>query len=163
MIKPANTAILDHIDQRMRNIRQTYGYFNTIKAFHRTKSEPFVIDEMPVINYFSAGLTNLEHKYGLDIRTLSISIAALGLSYERPLSDISEELAADVITALNRSHIAPKPDDPVSFNLGGLVSKVNYLGHDYIISDDDLPWAGVLINLEVVYKAKTNDLILFES
>jgi len=161
-MKPANVKLLDIIGERLANIRQANGYFNTIEAIHRTQSDPWVIDVLPVVNYWPSGLTNIEHRHRIDIRTFSIAIGVLAQVYERNFSDVAEELVTDVITALNRHPDAPKVSDAETFNLSNAVSSLNYLGHEYLVSKNDEPWAGALINIEIVYKAKQNDLYNFE-
>jgi len=161
-MKPANIQLLDILHERLGNIRQANGYYNTIEAIHRTQSDPWVIDVLPVLNYWPTGLTNLEHRHRIDIRTLSVSIGALAQVYEQNFTDTAEALVTDVITALNRHPDAPKVSDAVSLNFGNTVSSFNYLAHEYLVSKNDEPWAGALISVEIVYKAKQNDLYNFE-
>lgn len=158
----AVNSILDLIEARFELISESNEYNTTVKKIERAKLTPFKSHDLPALNYWPVNVGN-ERQYGTDSRFFKLMVEYHSKTRERPFSDVAGELAADVVTAINRSTSDPKVSDDQSLDLGGLVSDVVFDGYDYEIGEGQAPWCGVLVQFTIKYSTSINDMESFSA
>jgi len=151
MTTPAVTAILDLIATRLALITTTNEYNYTITNIERARLEPFKSEDLPAINYWSTGLENVRNDYGDDQRSIPLYIEAHTKTHDEVFVDVASKLAADIVTALNRTAAAPKVSDAINTDLNGVVSDIVFNGYDHEIGKGQAPWCGVLMSFTIKY------------
>lgn len=162
MSKPAVSAILDEIEARLKNISIANGYFTTALTVERARLSVFNGYDLPAITYWPTSVS-LERQYGEEERTLALYIEYHASTLDRPFPDVADELAADVVTALERATTAPKVSDAESIDLGGTVSDLVFEGYEYEIGKGQTPWCGALIQISIKYRAGRSDMFSYSA
>ena len=152
MADPAPTQILDIIATRLANITTTNGYYTDVKKIVRGSLEPFKGYDLPFIYYWMDSLSNERSVYDDDNRSIDLSIGIHDLTRDRSFNDVANELAADVIIALNRSDANPKVSDDPNYDLNDAISDLVFNGYDTLISGNQDPWCGALIRFTLKYR-----------
>jgi|LGVE01.1.fsa_nt_gb hypothetical protein len=155
---PINKTFLDEIESRLGNITEDNEYNLPLKKIRRARLKPFKPQDLPAANFWPSTMDNVVDKYGMDGRTISVTVEAHTKTRDHPFTDIADILAADIITALNRATTAPKPDDDPSYDLGGLVEDFVLSGYDYSIGEGQTPWCGVVISFEIRFSTEINKM-----
>ena len=161
MAAPATTTILDEIEARLKKITTANEYKYTVKKVERAKLEPFKGYDLPAINYWTTSLSNERGVYNDDNRNLELFIEAHSLTRDKPFIDIVDMLAADIITALNRTTTAPKVSDDPNYDLNETLSDLIFKGYDYQIGQGEKPWCGVLIRFTIAYQTDPNNMTTY--
>lgn len=159
MTKPINTKIFDEIEARLGNITAVNGYYNGLKKIARATQKPFKGYDLPTANFWAGTLANDSDTYGDDTRTLPVVIEEHAKTMDRAFIDVCDELAADLVTGINRATTAPRVDDNESNNLGGmdgLIEDVKFLGYEYQIGQGQEPWCGIMATFEIIYRIDIN-------
>ena len=151
MTAPAVTAILDLIATRLALITTTNEYNYTITKIERARLEPFISDDLPAINYWSTGLENTRDDYGDDQRAIPFYVEAHTKTHDEVFIDVASKLAADIVTAINRTTAAPKVSDAINTDLNGVVSDLILNGYDHEIGKGQSPGCGVLLSFTIKY------------
>lgn len=159
----AVNSILDLVDARLKLISTVNGYNTTVKKVDRARMTPWKGYDLPAINYWSTGVSNVRNSYGGDERSISLFVEYHDKTNDDPFVDVAGGLAADVVTALNRAVLAPKVSDVLSLCLGGAVSDVIFDGYDYEIGEGQAPFCGVLVKFTIKYNTSTNNMVSFSS
>lgn len=163
MAEPANTLILDLVAARLANITTANGYYYTAKKVERARLTPFKGYDLPSINYWPTGLSSEIDEYRVDKRTMNLYIEIHNETRDDPFTTIADRMAADVVTALNRTTAAPKVSDDANINLNGAVESLNYLGHDYEIGQGQAPFCGAIVKIEIVYNTAINNMFTYSA
>ena len=159
MPSPIQLQILDEIDSRLKGINTTNGYFSDmhIGDVHRAKMTPFKGDDLPAINYWS-GETRTEDKgHGFSYMAFDIEIEMHTKTNDRPFTDVTSELSADIIIALYRDDALPKVSDQPSYKLGDMVDGLNVDAISPQLGEGQSPYCGVLVSLSITYRVKAHD------
>lgn len=152
--------ILDSIGSRLKNIKKTNGYNETIlgTSIRRASLTPFKNGDLPAINYWPSKDT-LENKlHGKESRVLSVTVEAYAVTRDLPFVDVALNLEDDIIVALFRDVSAPLVSDNQSHSLGGLVKSLTVLSATPIIGEGQSPWCGNILELEITYSIKLGQL-----
>lgn len=155
---PSVLIILDETAARLGNITIANEYWYTINKVVRSKLMPFESYDLPAINYWPTGLSNVSEAYADDKRTLALFVEAHTMTMDDPFTDVAEKLATDIVTALNRTTAAPKVSDAANVDLNDTVEAFIYLGHDYIIGMGEDPWCGCIVRMNAVFHAAPFDM-----
>lgn len=159
----AVNSILDLIDARLKLISTSNGYNTTAKQVNRARMTPWKGYDLPAINYWSTGVTNVRNSYGGDERSISLFVEYHDKTTDAPFVDVAGLLAADVVTALSRSVLAPQVSDALSLCFDDAVSDVVFDGYDYEIGEGQVPFCGVLVKFTIKYNTSINNMISFSS
>lgn len=160
MTKPAVTTILDAMELRLKNIKKSNDYFVDVKTVRRGSLEPFKGYDLPAINYWPSLVTQAANVYNDDTKELRIFVEAHALTRDRSYVDVADELAADIMHAVNRSDDDPEVTDSNSLDLDELVSDLAMDNYTYFIGEGQQPFCGVLVELVIRYSADTlNDML----
>jgi len=152
MTTPAATSILTEIGLRLSNITKANGYHNTVKVVDRARLKPFKGYDLPVVNYWSTGMSNTRSIYNDDNRILSVFIEIHGMTRDEPFVDVADRLASDVVTAIARADSAPKVSDDADYDLTETVSDMILNEVSFILGEGEAPWCGALIQFDVLYQ-----------
>jgi len=152
MATPAPTTIMTEIGLRLTNITTANGYNTTVKKIEKARLEPFKGYDLPSVNYWSTSLGNERTIYDDDNRTLDLYVEIHDITRDEPFTDVADRLAADVVTALNRTHTAPKVSDAASYDLNSTVSDLAFDGYEYEIGPGQAPFAGALVKFTIKYR-----------
>jgi len=158
VLVPINKMFLDEIEARLGNVTASNGYNLPLKKIRRARLKPFTSHDLPACNYWPSTISNVVDKYNQDGRDIEVTVEAHTKSRETPFTDLCDVLAADIITALNRSTTAPEPGDDPSYDLGGLVEDFIFEGYDYSIGEGQAPWCGVIISFRVRFSTEINKM-----
>lgn len=156
----ATNSILDLVDARLKLITKTNEYNTTVKKIERAKLTPFKGYDLPAASYWLTGMDS-SREYGGEERSIKLMIEYHSKTKDKPFVDVAGELAADIVTALNRATTAPKVSDAESIDLGGLVSDLIFDRYDYEIGEGQAPWCGVLVQFIIKYNTGINDMESF--
>lgn len=154
---PIEIQILDEIGARLALIDEASGYFTTVKKIERGKLDPFDGYDLPALNYWSGLDSVVASGGGYDDCEFSVLIEYHDKTRDRPFTDVSAELAADVQNALFRATGAGTIADLPSFALGGLVTGIKVQTKEPEIGTGQKPFLGTLLNCTVTYKRKPSD------
>jgi len=161
MTTPAATAILSEIVARMGNIKTSNGYNTTVKKVERAKLEPFKGYDLPAVNVWPTSINNQTLAYDQDQRSMTVMVEIHDLTRDDPFSTVVEMLAADVVTAINRSTNLPAVSDTENNNLNDTVSDLVFDGYDYQIGNGQKPFCGALVRFTVKYITNTNNMTTY--
>ncbi len=157
MSTPIGTQILDEIGDRLTNITETNGYFTTYGKIDRTRLKPFGVSDLPALNYWPGEDVLIETGFKWTKRLLAVFIEYHNMTRDEPFSDVINEMAADIIIALNRATGAPAVSDDHSHSLGGLISQIKVETISPAIGEGQTPWCAVAIEFSIEYKVAPND------
>lgn len=155
---PADTAILNQVEARMANITVANGYNNEFKRIVRARMKPFKGHDLPACNIYHGSIGNENTPYGRNRKSQTLIIEVHSKTRDDPFVDIADSLAADVVTGIFRTTIAPAVTDNVSIALGGIVQQLKFLGHDPFIGQGQEPFCGTLVRFEVEYENELGDM-----
>jgi len=164
-METAHDQIMAEIKLRLRNISARNGYFNSVKSLKRAMLTPFKGYDLPAVNFWSTGMLNAdEGKYKKDDRNLTVMIEMHTKTWEpgAPFDSVAAKMAADIVTAINRSPNAPKVSDDLSPKLGGIVLQCKFDRYDNTIGEGQSPWVGVLVTFLVRFLADNHDMFNFK-
>lgn len=153
----AVTHILNLFELRLKNISKANGYFSNIhaKSILRASLKTFEGYDLPAINYWPDELKNTTNEYGSDTRTFGILVEFYSMTRDRPFTDVCNELAFDLMTAVHRSESSPKVSDLVSLDLDGEVESLDFSGYTYQLKTGQAPWCGILASFTVTFFSDT--------
>jgi len=151
-------SVLDLVEARLKLITTTNGYNTGLKSIKRAKLTPFKGHDLPAINYWSTGIENVIDEYGKDARSIPLFVEYHTTTRDDAFLDTVSELAADIVTAINRATTKPKVADGPSYNLGDKVSDVIFEGYDHEIGEGQTPWCGVLVRFRIVFSTDIFDM-----
>jgi hypothetical protein len=153
--------ILDLVEARLTLISTNNGYNTTVKTVSRAKLTPLKGYDLPAINYWATDVGNKTDEYGIDTRSVALLVEYHSKTNDSSFIDVANELAADVVTAINRAPSAHAVSDSASFDLGGAVSNLIFNGYDYEIGQGQAPWCGVLVRFSIEYTTNLNDMTTY--
>ncbi len=161
MATPINKDILDKIEARLEALKlAANGYFQGVKKISRASLTPFKPQDLPTLNFWPTGVDNSLTTYGSDNREITLTVEAHTKTRDRPFTDVADELAADIITALNRDPLFPKLSDDPSLDLGGAVDSFDLDGYDYQIGQGGNPYCGVVVSFTVKFTTDNSNMII---
>ncbi len=161
MANPAAFQILDLIAARLENMTVANGYFFDVKKIKRATTKPPDGIDYPSVRYWVSSSQNGVDGHNFDKRSLSLFIEYRNKTYDEPFNDVCWKLESDVINGINRDVLTPKVSDTKSINLGGVVSGVDWTNTYYQIGNNQNPFCGVLINLDVSFYADLNEMEVY--
>ncbi len=151
MATPAITLILDEVQNRLENISIVNEYSYDAMKIERARLEPFNGYDLPAINFWGTTVGNERNAYNDDKRMLELFIEMHTLTRDEPFIDVANRLAADIITAMVRSPLAPKVSDAPNYDLNETVEDLILNGYDYTIGEGEKPFCGILVNFTLQY------------
>lgn len=156
----AHETIMTEVGARLANISTSNGYSVTVKTPKRAMLTPFKSQDLPGVNYWSTGMSSATQAHGRDIRSIPIIVEAHTKTWEKakPFDAVAAALAADIVTALNRSTTSPAVTDTVSPKLGGTITQFRFEKYDNIIGEGQAPWVGVLVSFSAQFLAVNHDM-----
>ena len=159
MPDPIQTQLLDEIGRRLKIINTANGYFSDvhINDVHRAKLTPFKGDDLPAINYWSSDTITERKGHGYSYMSFSVEIEMHTKTNDRPFTDVTGELSADITIALYRDDALPKVSDQPSFKLGDMVDGLNIDTIAPQIGEGQSPYCGVLVSISITYRVKAHD------
>lgn len=152
MANAVNT-ILTEVGARLANITTVNGYNYTFKKISEAMLEPFAGYDLPAINYWCTNLSNERNAYNDDDRSIDMAIEAFSMTRDEAFTRVVSKLAADIVTGLTRTTIAPKVSDNPNYNLNDTVSDFIFNGYDYEIGEGQKPWCGALLKFVIKYQS----------
>ena len=155
--KPAEIQVLDEIEARAGNISVSYGYFSSVAKIERAKLTPFQGADWPQLSFWLLNESTNRPQYGGNENSLTLVVAYMDETRDRPYVDLAAELRADVILALNRTTVAPAVSDDPSHDLGDMVKALNFVDSEYVIGEGESPWCGIIITFNVEFLTPLND------
>lgn len=159
---PAVLTIFDEIEARLKNIKTGNGYWYTPGKIKRASLKAWENHDLPALNFWGTTLGNIRAQYNDDRRQFQLFVEGANLTLDEPFMDVSEKMASDIITGLNRATSAPKVSDDPSYDLGETVTDLEYEGHDYLIGEAQKPWCGVLVRWNFKYHANPFDMFNYD-
>jgi hypothetical protein len=162
-VEPAVVQIMKVIGARLTNITTANGYYCTAKKIERARLTPWKGYDLPCINYWCTTLNNERTVYNDDNRTLEVFIEIHDITRDDPFVDVASRLAADVVTALNRTTDAPAVTDSPDYDLGEMVQELIFGGHDFVIGEGQAPWCGALVRFIVKWQCDPNEMMNFQT
>jgi hypothetical protein len=159
MNTPLNTTIYNEIEARLANITTANGYNNEFKRIERGTMKPFKSHDLVAVNFWASSVGNTNEKYTRDRRSIQVFFEVYDKTRDTPFMDICDLLAADLVTGLNRTILAPAVSDVESPELGELVNKFIFNGYDYQIGEGQSPWCGILARFTVDFLTTSNNMI----
>jgi hypothetical protein len=162
MSTPAHITIFAEILSRLGNMSTTNGYSVTPRKIEQSRLKPFGGEEYPAVSFWPDADPVDKTAYKKNSHRLGFTVGyftkvAFGDEGDTPYSNVCAYLAADVVTALYRTTLAPKVSDSRSINLGGIVRALNMTNAEYVIGPGQKPWCGVLIDFNVEYESVIGD------
>jgi len=152
---PVITQILNEIGARLENISTTNGYFLDIEKIERARLTPLKNSDMPAITFYSGVNELREFKYGIDFKTVTVTIECYTITRDANFNDLTQLLASDLEIAIHRSTSSPAVSDDVSTALGGLVEQLTINSSTPVMGENNKsPYAGAILSIEVNYKVK---------
>ena len=145
---------MDKIGERLAQISTDKGYFTTIRKIERARLTPFDGYDLPALNYWPDIDVKNSAGGGYEDREFTVFVEYHDKTRDRPFSDVSDELAADVEVALYRDVLAGDVTDQPSYALGGLVTGLSVEATQPEIGAGQTPFLGVLLNLTITYKRR---------
>ena len=159
MSTPLNTTIYNEIEARLANVTTADGYNSEFKRIERGTMKPFKSHDLVAVNFWAASVGSDNEKYTRDRRTIQVFFEVYDKTRDTPFMDICDLLAADLVTGLNRTILAPAVSDVESPELGELVDKFIFNGYDYQIGEGQSPWCGILARFTVDFLTTSNNMI----
>lgn len=151
--------ILDIVETRLRLISTANEYsFDIGNNIERGSLDVFKGYNLPKIHFWTTGLDNSRADYGDDERAIPLFIECHSMTRDMPFTTVCNELAADIITALNRTPAAPKVSDAASYDLGGGVQDLVFQKYDNSIGTGQKPWFGVTVAVLIKYNTEIFDM-----
>lgn len=154
----ATNDILGLVEDRLRLIKTSNGYYTTVKKVELGRLEAFKGYDLPAINFWTDGFKNARFAGGTDERSMSLFVQYLHKTWDEEFPMACGKLAHDVGTALNRSTSAPAVSDDISLDLGCEVSDVTIDDCEYDQSKGQTPWFGVAMAFTIKYITTINDM-----
>ena len=159
---PADTAIMNEVEARLKNIRTGNGYNNQFRRIERARMTVFKGHDLPAANYYHANVSSEKTPYGHESKTMTLIVEAHSKTRDEPFIDIADSLAADIVTGLFRSTSAPATSDNVDISFGGTIRDIRYLSHDPFIGQGQEPFCGTLVQFEVRYETPLGNMENYE-
>jgi len=159
---PAETSILNEIEARLSSIKTSNGYSLTVKKVTRGRLKPFQPGDIPAINYWPVEHTREDSEYDLDKHTIRVVVDMRDVTRDETFPDLAAKMAADIITALNRSTASPAVSDDEDPELGETVSALDLSSIGYQIGEGQQPWVGVVLEMNVVYRSDSSDMFNYQ-
>lgn len=148
---PASTQILDIIDTRLKRIKTSNGFTQTVPAKNIQRSEVVPSMQIPGINYYS--LDDIIAKdFGVENHSLNISIEYKDQTIKVPFNDIAALRATDILKAINEDSNGNE-----SPYLGDLIDSIEILAVTPIINPKKIPLCGVAVDLLAKFKTPIFD------
>ena len=158
-MKPAETTILDIIEDRLRNnISVANGYSEPFRKVTRGQIGGFKSHEYPVVNFWPVRHNISQNEYGLDEHELNILMDARVISREGNFPDKAATLIAETYAGIVRTTSNPQIDDDIDATLDSTVEEVLLVDAGYQIGAGDSPWCGAAIEIQVRYTSPPGDL-----
>jgi len=143
--------ILDAIQARLEKLTVANGYPITPRAIHRAKLDNFTNQDLPAINYSAPVDSNINQIFGEENRSITILVQCLINTKDAVFLDESYIIGGAIATVLMRNPAFPRPENPVNFDLSGLVDNVTVSSITPFIGDAQSSWAGVAVSFEIAY------------
>ena len=156
---PAEITILNEVGNRLlNNISTSNGYNNDFKKVKRSKVTPFKGYDLPAINYYHTSIDVGKKIYKKNQVRMSLIVEVHSKTLDDDFIDAADLLVGDIVTGLFRDTDDPLLADDIDYNLGGIVQKLNYLGHDPFIGQGQEPFFGSMVKFEIEYQTNIGDV-----
>lgn len=155
---PAETAILDEIEARLKLISVANEYSRNIQKVERARLTPFKAGDIPAISFWPVRHSRSTNEYGNDTHVLRVVVDVRDKTRDNNFADEAAGMIADVITAINRATAAPKVSDSASFELGETVEDLTMEDSAYQIGEGQTPWLGAIVEIEITYQSPVGDM-----
>lgn len=160
MTKPAQLLILDEIEARLANIKQSNGYYRTVAGVRRATLKRFQSGDLPMTNFWTGVDETVARGAGWIEKRLSVLVEIYDLTRDRPFVDVAFEMADDVCRALHRTTDAPSVEDDPEQRFGGLLMSLQLATISPQIGEGQSPWCGALLSFDATYKTKTDGVTI---
>ena len=161
MANVAINQILDTIEARFANLTVANGYNYDAKKITRARLKPFDGIDLPAVNFFITTMRSVDELHRKQRRNVNLVVEYYAKTYDDPFVDISNKLAFDVVTGLNRDILAPGVTDSQSRNLGGDVVLFTFDNYALQIGHGQKPFCGIVATFNIEYLAPNNDMEVY--
>lgn len=152
----AAKQLLDLLAPRFAFITTDNGYTEPMHSIERAQQTPFMMQDLPAVNYWAGGSTLETTRYKQQIWNLGLIINAYTATRDAPFVDIASRLADEIIAAVQRLPAAPALSD--AYNTGLLngsserVGEIVFSAVDYAVGEGGKPYCGTLISGFIRYQ-----------
>lgn len=152
----AAKQLLDLLEPRFAFITVANGYTEPMRSIERAQLTPFMMQDLPAVNFWSGSSTFETARYKQQLWQLELIINAYTANRDEPFIDTASRLSDEIMAAVMRLPAAPELTD--AYNTGLLngsserVGEIVFNASAYAIGEGGKPYCGTLISGFIRYQ-----------